>query len=143
MPLPAEVYRHDRYYRNEQQEWEAKYLVILAFTPGRDVIHRTLTSRRNGRPEAPPCYHGDPYPGYFLGIPGDSVTRPTWVDLRATDDYDSNDFDAAMANGTLQLTMTLPLPMICAVLSCAANAEDTTWQQHQALLDQKAQLNCL
>ena len=68
MPLPGEIYRHDRFYRNEQGEWEAKYLVVLAFTAGRDVICRTLTSRRNGRPEAPPCYHGSPYrllPGPF------------------------------------------------------------------------------
>ena len=142
MPLPGEIYRHDRFYRNEQEEWEAKYLVVLAFTPGRDVIHRTLTSRRNGRPETPPCYHGDPYPGYFLGIPGDPITRPTWVDLRGMDDYDSNDFGSDIASGTLRLIKTLPLQVICAVLSCAANAEDTTCQQHQALLDQKARLDC-
>lgn len=142
MPLPGEIYRHDRFYRNEQREWQAKYLVVLAFTPGRDVIHRTLTSRQNGRPEAPPCYHGDPYPGYFLGMPGDPMTRSTWVDLRAMDDYDSNEFGTDIADGTLQLIITLPLPVICAVLSCAANAEDTTRQQHQALLDQKARLDC-
>ena len=28
MPLPGEIYRHDRFYRNEQHEWEAKYLVV-------------------------------------------------------------------------------------------------------------------
>jgi len=142
MPLPGEIYRHDRFYRNEQGAWEAKYLVVLAFTPGQDVIHRTLTSRKNGRPEAPPCYHGDPYPGYYLGVPGTPLTRPTWVDLRAMDDYDSDDFDADMARGTLQFIMNLPLPVLCAVLACTANAEDTTHQQNQALLDQKAHLGC-
>ncbi len=45
MPLPGEIYRHDRFYRNEQGGWEAKYLVMLAFTPAQDIIHRTLTSR--------------------------------------------------------------------------------------------------
>ena len=143
MPLPGEIYRHDRFYRNEQGGWEAKYLVVLAFTPGRDVIHRTLTSRRNGRPEAPPCYHGDPYPGYYLGVPGVPLTLPTWVDLRAMDDYDSDDFDTDIANGTLQSIMTLPLPVLCAVLACTASAEDTTKQQNQALLDQRARLACL
>lgn len=142
MPLPGEIYRHDRFYRNEQGAGEAKYIVVLAFTPGQDIVHRTLTSRRNGRPEEPPCYHGDPYPGYYLGVPGNPLTRPTWVDLRATDDYDSDDFNIDMANGALQLIMTLPLPVLCAVLACTANAQDTTRQQNQALLDLKAQLEC-
>jgi hypothetical protein len=142
MPLPGEIYRHDRYYQNAQGGWEAKYFVVLAFTPGRDVVHRALTSRRNGRPEAPPCYHGDPYPGYYLGVLGTPLTRPTWVDLRAADDYDRDDFDADLATGALPLIMTLRLPVLCEVLACTASAEDTTKQQHQALLDQKAQLAC-
>jgi hypothetical protein len=82
------------------------------------VIHRLLTSRRSGRPETPPCYHGDPYPGYYLGVPDAPLTLPTWVDLRATDDYDSRDWDADVADGTLQLIMNLPLPVLCAVLAC-------------------------
>jgi len=142
MPLPGEIYRHDRFYQNEQGEWQAKYLVLLAFTPGRDAIYRLLTSEPHGRPERPPCYHGDPYPGFFLGMPGAPLTRPTWVDLRAADDYDSRDFDADAANRTLSLIIKLPPPVLCAVLSCAVNAEDTTRAQHQALLDQKARLNC-
>jgi hypothetical protein len=142
MSLPGETYRHDRFYRNEQGEWQAKYLVVLAFTPGRDVIYRLLTSEPHGRPERPPCYHGDPYPGYFLGVPGAPLTRPTWVDLRAADDYDPDAFGADMAGGTLRLIMNLPLPVLCAVLACAANAEDTTRQQNRALLDQKARLDC-
>jgi len=142
MPLPGEIYRHDRFYRNEQEEWQAKYLVLLDFTPGRGVIYRLLSSAPHGRPESPPCYHGDPYPGYFLGVPGAPLTRPTWVDLRAAEDYDSGDFGADMADGTLQFIMNLPLPVLCVVLACTANAEDTTHQQNQALLNQKAQLHC-
>lgn len=142
MPLPGEIYRHDRYYQNVQGEWEAKYLVVLAFTPGQDIIYRLLTSAPHGRPERPPCYHGDPYPGYYLGVPGNPLTRPTWVDLRAADDYDSRDFDADTASGTLSLIVNLPLSVLCAVLACVANAEDTTREQHQALLDQKARLGC-
>jgi len=70
------------------------------------------------------------------------LARPTWVDLRAADDYDAGDFEADLASGTLRLIMNLPLPVLCAVLACAANAEDTTSQQNQALLDQKARLDC-
>lgn len=47
-----------------------------------------------------------------------------------------------MANGTLQFIMNLSLPALCAVMACTANAEDTTHQQNQSLLDQKAQLGC-
>lgn len=142
MPLPGQIFRHERFYRNELGEWEAKYLVALAYTPGRDVIYRMLTSRRNGRPEAPPCYHGDPYPGYFIGVLGGPLTRPTWVDLRAADDYDSDEFEVEIANGTLRLIRDIPQAVFCEVLACTANAEDTTREQHQALLDQKARLDC-
>jgi hypothetical protein len=75
-------------------------------------------------------------------VPGARLTRPTWVDLRAADDYDSRDFDADTGNGALSLAMNLPLLVLCAVLTCAANADDTTREQHQALLDQKARLDC-
>lgn len=142
MLVPGEIYRHDRFYRNDQGVWQAKYLLLLAFTPGRDVIYRLLTSAPHGRPQSPPCYHGDPYPGYFLGVPGAPLTRPTWVDLRAADDYDSRDFGADTSNGTPSLIMKLPLTVLCAVLTCAANAEDTTREQHRALLDHKVRLGC-
>lgn len=142
MPLPGEIYRHNHFYRNEQGGWEPKYLVVLAFSPGQDIIYRLLTSERHGRPQTPPCYHGDPYPGYYLGVPGNPLTRPTWVDLRAADDYDRNDFDTDLATGALQLINTLPLPVICEVLACTANAEDTTNQQNRAMLDQRARLEC-
>lgn len=142
MPLPGQIYRHERYYQNEQGQWQAKYLLLLAFTPGRDVIYRLLTSAQHERPERPPCYHGDPYPGYFLGVPGAPLTRPTWVDLRAADDYDASEFDADLAGGSLRLIMNVSLPVLCAVLACAANAQDTTHQQNRALLDQKARLDC-
>jgi hypothetical protein len=58
------------------------------------------------------------------------------------DDYDSDQFNTDMANGTLHLSGNLPLPVLCEVLGCAAGAEDTTRQQNRALLDQKAQLGC-
>jgi len=80
--------------------------------------------------------------GYFLGVPGAQLTRPTWVDLRAADDYDRDDFDDDLATGVLQLIMTLPLPVLCEVLACTANADDTTNQQNRAMLDQRARLAC-
>ncbi len=142
MPQPGEIYRHDRFYQDEQGAWKPKYVVVLAFTPGADIVFRTLTSRRSGRPETPPCYHGDPYPGYYLDVLGAPLILPTWVDLQGLDDYDANDFDADVAGGSLQFVANLPLPTLCGVLACAANAQDTTRQQNRALLDQRARLRC-
>jgi hypothetical protein len=65
----GEIYRHDAFYRDmESGQTQRKYLVILAHTDGGDIVARLLTSRAHGRPENPPCFHGLPYPGFYLGV---------------------------------------------------------------------------
>jgi hypothetical protein len=69
---------------------------------GSDVfVVRVLTSRPHGRPVEPPCYHGDPYPGFYLGILGGPLQRGSWVDLRALDDVDANDANNEKMRGEL------------------------------------------
>lgn len=59
--VPGRVFRHEQFYL--------------------DCETGLLTSRAYGRREDPPCFHGAPYPGYFLGIPGQGLALRTWVDL--------------------------------------------------------------
>lgn len=134
---PGEIHRHATFYRNsETGELEPKFLVALARTPGGDVVARLLTSRAHGRPEDPRCYHGVPYPGYYLGVLGGSLSAKSWVDLRYLDDVDSIDAARQAKDGVLTLVMTLDAQVLAAVLDCVAAAEDTTRLQEQSIRDQ-------
>jgi hypothetical protein len=106
MPLPAgirpgQVLGHPRYYRNQQGTWQLKYVLVLAGSPGGDVIHRVLTSRAYGRPKSPPCYHGDPYPGFYLGRLGGPLSTDSWLDLHDADDFDGDCFLEWLRGGLL------------------------------------------
>ena len=138
---PGEVHRHAAFYRNpETGELEPKYLVALARTPGDDVVARLLTSRPHGRRESPPCFHGLPYPGFFLGVLGAPLSAKSWIDLRYLDDLDSVDAARLKRLGVLNLVTHLPAETFAEVLDCAAAADDTTRAQENCLRDQLAKL---
>lgn len=130
----GEICRHERFYRDQQTgEMRPKYLVILTCPEGRDVIARLLTSRAHGRPERPECFHGNPYPGYYLGVLGKPLTAKSWVDLRFLEDMDAVAFQRRRSKGTLSLITQLPDPIRVGLLECVAGAEDTTRAQENAL----------
>jgi hypothetical protein len=107
---PGEIYRHDAFYRNSATgELERKYLLVLARLPGNDLVARLLTSRAHGRPEVPQCYHGLPYGGFYLGVPGGPLTAKTWIDLRYLDDLDDRAAQALRERGVLSLIGNLDI----------------------------------
>lgn len=133
----GDIYRHDQFYRDSTTgELKPKYLVLLAPTPSQDWIARLLTSRANMRVETPQCSLENPYPGYFLGVPGPALPLKTWVDLRWMPDLDSLDAVRLVRLGILRMVMQLPERTMAGVLECAANADDTTRQQERSLRDQ-------
>jgi hypothetical protein len=131
-----------RYYRDESGVWQRKYLLVLAGSPGGDVIYRLLTSRAYGRPKDPPCFHGTPYPGFYLGLLRGPLTTDSWLSLQQADDYEGASFSAACGEGLIQPVGTLPTTLLCAVLDCVANADDTTRQQERCMRDLRAILTC-
>ena len=138
---PGAIYCHDRFYRNsETGDLERKYLVFLTQTASGDWVSRLLTSQARARPEKPPCCHGNPYPGYFLGVPGSPLTLKTWVDLRALADIDPVKVGDLERSGVMAQVLQLPDDVLLAVLECVAGADDTTVQQERALRDQLALL---
>ena len=139
---PGQIYRHDHFYRNAAGQWQTKYLLVLTGTLDVDVVFRLLTSRAHGRPEQPPCYHGNPYPSFYLGYLGGVLTTKSWLDLRRQDDYDGIAFTTDLTAGDLLLVATLPLETLCPALDCAASADDTTRQQERLIRDQRAALHC-
>ncbi len=138
---PGEIYRHAAFYPDPATgEIRSKYLLVLSTPAGDDVIARLLTSQPHGRPETPPCYHGLPYGGYFIGILGPPLTRKSWVDLRHLDDLDPADARAGQDRGVLSRVGVLPTDVLRAVIECVAGADDTTRRQEKHLRDTLAAL---
>jgi hypothetical protein len=131
---PGEIYRHESFYLSaETGRREPKYFVVLAFTPGGDVIARLLTSRAHGRPENPLCFHGNPYPGFYLGVLGPPLGFKSWVDLRWLEDFDISEVRRKQERQQIALASTTSRDILVALLECAANADDTTKIQERSI----------
>ena len=105
------IYRDSSFYVDlDSGELKPKFFLVLAAPPKSDIVIRLLTSRYAGvRPEVPPCFHDDPYPGFFLGIAGGPLNHKTWLDLRKVDDLDPWDFKRYREAGRIGEIQILPL----------------------------------
>ena len=112
-----------------------KFFIVLALMPSDDIVSRLLTSRIHGRREAPPCFHGDPYPSYYLGVLGDPLTKKSWLDLRKFDDLDRSTIDRHYKKGLVTHVATVSGQVLFELMECAANADDTTTLQSRHILD--------
>ena len=129
------------YVDSESGELKSKYFLVLASPARSDILIRLLTSRYAGlRPENPPCFHGHPYAGFYVGVLGGELGAKSWVDLRGLQDFDRWDFARHEEEGRIRRIMELPLRQLRPVLECAANAEDTTRAQERLIRDVLAQL---
>ncbi len=134
------IYHHDAFYADRDTgALLGKYLVILALPHAADVVFRVLTSRHASL-RRPGCYHGAPYPGFALGVPGGELTRPTWVDLREQDDYDRDVFRGRMGKGFIRSVLQLDANPVRDLLDCAAGADDVTPMQERHIRNAKAAL---
>jgi hypothetical protein len=143
--LQAGTILHDpRFYADvETGELKAKYLVVLAPTCGGDVVWRLLTSRHaDMRREQPCCDHGDPYPGFYLGVidAAHRLGKKSWLDLRGLDDGDGVAVARWLREGRLTVATTLEGERLRDALACAAAADDTTRAQERAIRDQLTRL---
>lgn len=138
----GDIYKHYNFYADPiTAQLLPKYLVILAVPAVGDLVVRLITSRYAGlRPEHPPCHHGDPYPGFYLGIPGGPLDRRSWLDLRPFDDLDAELFALQLRKGTIERVGELPPTMVRAALECAAAADDTSRLQESHIRDSLAAL---
>jgi hypothetical protein len=138
---PGQIYRYDDFYFNaETRHYEPKYFVVLAFTPDGDAIARLLTSRAHGRPVRPPCYHGDPYPGFYLGVLGSRLGKKSWVDLRGLEDFDTYSLQRKLEHQQIRMITSLPSETSIALLECTANADETTKLQESCIRDQPSSM---
>lgn len=132
------ILRHTRFYTDpESGELKPKFLLVLATTGNGDVVWRLLTSRQYGRPEEPRCYHGDPYPGFYLGVIDTSagLGKKSWLDLHPLDDGDGVEVARLLDVGMLTVETTITGDLLRATLECAAAADDTTRAQERTIRD--------
>jgi len=135
------IYRHEAFYRSaESGRLEPKFLILLATLPSDDLVARLLTSRCHGRPEQPPCFHGQPYPSYYLGVLGGPLHARSWVDLRHLDDFDGIEFQRRVDGGRVVPVTLLRREVLVTLLDCVAGAEDTTRLQERAIRDELTRL---
>jgi hypothetical protein len=143
-PALGEVWRWADFY-NDRQTGEplTKYVAVLAFTQGGDIVARLLTSQESLRSRAG-CSHDPIRPGYYLGVldPNGRLHEQSWVDLRELEDVDPRDWDGLVRAGKLAHELNLTPAVLCEVLQCAIGAPDTTRQQQVAMYASRTQLQC-
>lgn len=118
-----------------------KYMLIMAVEQG-DITYRLLTSQQHGRPEEPPCFHHDPYNGFYLGVLGAPLVKQSWLDLSLTDDMDVVAFGRMERASRLTKIMDLHPSVFCPALRCTIGAGDTTNRQAKRIGDVVAKLGC-
>lgn len=132
----GDLFLNSRHYIDPQSgEFMPKYFVILAFTPGEDLVVRLLTSQPHGRREKPPCSHSDPYPSYFFGVLGGRLAAKSWLDLRNHPDLESIAVERKLKAATIEFVLKLEMRQLTAAMECAAAAPDTTKQQETCIRD--------
>lgn len=139
---PGQIYRHSHFYTGNDGSPRPKFFLILAIGQDGDVINRLLTSGSTGtiRPEQPPCFHGDPYPGFFLGVLGGRLGTKSWLDLRGLDDFDADLLALGIRRGNLTLETTLTGTVFRDALLCAAAANDTSRRQENAIRNEATKI---
>jgi len=130
---PGNILAHDAYYI-EGTVFKRKYLLVLAIHAHGDMLYRLLTSRQHGRPKSPACYHGHPYPGFYLGVPGGVLKKESWLDLREHEDMDRMEYEKLKNEGILKAVGTIPLSQLLSVIDCCSFAEETTPRQQRVLM---------
>jgi len=139
---PGQIYRHSHFYMGDDGKPKPKFFLILAIARGGDVVARLLTSGSIGaaRPEQPACFHGDPYPGFFLGVLGGNLSTKSWLDLRGLDEFDADLLALNIRKDIIALEGTLAGTVFRDALLCAAAANDTSRRQEIAIRDEAAKI---
>lgn len=143
--VAGQIWRDNCYYLNRATgECERKYVLVLAVDAAAgDAVTAVFTSKPNGLTEKPPCSSGPPRAGYFVGLPGGVMQKPTWVDFSSLEMLDDSDLQRNLRSGRMSLLpQTLTPTLFCAVLRCALRSDDITRRQARLVADTAAALGC-
>jgi hypothetical protein len=140
---PGQVWTNQRYYPDDDGTWKTKHVLILAIDQY-DVTQRPFTSKGQDRSTNPPCGHEPKYrPAYFIGAGHlRPLPRLTWVDLAFRDDDEIVFWEAMFKAGHLSHVGSLPQPLFCAILLCAAGSDRTIEAQRRKIMDVRSAIGC-
>jgi hypothetical protein len=140
----GDIWTDPCWYKDDDGECQPKHFAILALGGG-DITVRLLTSRNYGRPKAPRCDHDDWYASFFLGVIDPSnvhLDKESWLDLKYAADIDDRFFAAQARNGNYQPLGSIPEPLLCDALLCAATAPDTRGSQSKRIYASRHAIGC-
>lgn len=133
----GEIWTHQKYQLSDGS-YKPKHLVILGECNQKyDLLYARLTSRSNGLPSDPPCYHGNPRSGFYLGIPGNRLAQHTWVVFDDISYLDSREVQYLQYTGLI-----VPNPIFCNLLRCIQQSEDILGIQYSQIMDTIQEINC-
>jgi hypothetical protein len=141
----GQIWRDDCYYFDPGNgKCMRKYVLVLAVeAKSGDRVTAVFTSKSHGLTENPACSLGPPRAGFFVGIPGGTLTQPTWVDFSSIITLDSSDLAThARAGRKSLIPLALPDKTFCAVLRCALQCEDITLRETRWIGNTAAVLGC-
>lgn len=143
--VAGQIWRDDCYYFDRVTgECKRKFVLVLAVdsTSG-DLVTAVFTSKSHGLVEEPACFLGPPRAGYYVGVPGESLSLESWVEFSSIDTLDTGDLAIHVTSGRKRLMdQRLPEALFCAVLRCVLQSPDITRRQSRWVGDTAAALGC-
>jgi hypothetical protein len=138
----GQIWRDDCYYLDsETGECKRKFVLTLAVEPSGDTLTAVFTSRPNGLPEEPACSHGPPRAGYFMGVLGQPLVKPTWVDFSSVETLDEMDLKIHLKDGRkTPVELSIGPDLLCLIIRCLIQSEDLTKRQIKLLGNMLAEL---
>ncbi len=136
--VPGDIWRDDTYYRDTQNSYRRKYLLVLSDMPGSgDCLAAVFTTKPKGLNDHPPCSLGNPRKGYYVGVPGGVLTQESWVAFESLDFLDESE-----RNRLGKPCGAIPTPLLCKVLRCLLQSDDITTSQARHIGNTAARLSC-
>lgn len=141
----GQIWQDDCYYLDsETGECKRKYVLTIAVESSGDTLTAVFTSRPNGLPEDPACFHGPPRAGYFVGVLGQPLVKPSWIDFSSVETLDEIDLKIHLRDGRKKpIPLRIETELLCLVLRCLLQSEDLTKRQIKLLGDLLAELECV
>lgn len=131
--MPGQIWQDLCYYLDKNTgECKRKYVLVLAVDPkgSGDLLTAVFTSKSHGLTESPACSVGPPRTGFYVGVPGGILTKPTWVDFSSLLTLDEMDLRNLIESQRRKLlSQRLDAAGICSVLRCVLKCDDITKRQ--------------
>lgn len=126
---------HDPDFLFHDGEHGNKLFVVLGLSPSKDYIVARTTSQPDRKSWIYGCHNDEPDANFFVPITLGIFPKDTWICLDYLADFDTQEFDKKVISSKIVRKGILPLSVIKDLLSCAANADDTSGKQSKVLLD--------